>query len=133
LLFGDAILVRRPEHFDGIRFVHKQIGHLASKHRFVSAQFEAILDNGLWLHTAAHANGMATRLSRGMTGLGLQLAVPTEANEVFVNLGPTAYAELSKSYAVHKPDAHRPMVRFVCSWATTDADVDDVLQVLKHI
>jgi threonine aldolase len=133
LLFGDAILVRRPEHFDGIRFVHKQIGHLASKHRFVSAQFEAMLDNGLWLHTAAHANAMATRLSRGVTRLGLQLAVPTEANEVFVNLGPTAYAELCKRYAVHKPDAHLPMVRFVCSWATTDSDVDDVLDVLKHI
>ena len=39
MLFGDAILVRRPEHFGGIHFVQKQIGHLASKHRFVAAQF----------------------------------------------------------------------------------------------
>ena len=85
MLFGDAVLVRRPEHFSGIHFVQKQIGHLASKHRFVAAQFLALLEDGLWLDTAAHANAMARRLSTGMTALGFQLASPVDANEVFVN------------------------------------------------
>jgi threonine aldolase len=130
MLFGDAILVRRPEHFAGIHFVQKQIGHLASKHRYVSAQFEALLHDGLWLHTAAHANEMAARLSAGMTARGLHLAAPTEANEVFVDLDPATYAQVSKSYAVHKPDPLRPTVRFVCSWATSADDVDAVLDLL---
>ena len=130
MLFGDAILVRRPEHFDGIRFVQKQIGHLASKHRYISAQFEALLHDGLWLANAAHANRMAARLSDGITKLGGQLASPTEANEVFVNLTPAAYTALSAHYAVHKPDPLEPTVRFVCSWATTPGNVDDALGVL---
>ena len=130
LLMGDALLVRRPECFEGIHFVQKQIGHLSSKQRFIAAQFEAMLTDGLWLQTAAHANAMAARLSSGLSALGLPLTSPTEANEIFVDLQPDAYAALSARYAVHRPDATLPTTRLVCSWATTETDVDDVLDVL---
>lgn len=133
MLMGDAILVRRPELFDGIHFVQKQIGQLASKQRFVAAQFEAMLHDGLWLRTASHANRLATRLSTGFHALGLRLAAPTEANEVFVDLEPAAYTAVSARYAVHRPDALLPTVRFVCSWATTEAEVDDVLELLSPV
>jgi threonine aldolase len=130
MLFGDAVLIRRPEHFQGIRFVQKQIGHLASKHRFISAQFEAMLQDDLWLQTAAHANRMAATLSAGFAEAGLQLAAPTEANEVFAILDPTTTARVREHFAVHAPDPMRPVVRFVCSWATTDDDVAAVLKVI---
>lgn len=133
LLLGDAILVRRPELFDGIRFVQKQIGHLASKQRFVAAQFGALFNDALWLRNAAHANALARRLSTGLAGLGLQLAAPTEANEVFVDLTPDTLARISERYAVHQPDPLQPAVRLVCSWATTAAEVDDVLRRLASI
>lgn len=132
MLFGDAVLVRRPAHFGGIEFVQKQIGHLSSKHRYVSAQFAALLENGDWLATAAHANAMAARLSAGMTDLGLRLSSPTEANEVFVDLSPEALAAVRHHFAIHVPDPHRPAARFVCSWATSDADVDQALDVIRR-
>ena len=132
MLFGDAILVRRPEHFAGIEFVQKQIGHLASKHRYVSAQFDAMLTEGVWLQAAAHANAMAARLSAGITNLGLHLSSPTEANEVFVDLAADALASVREQFAVHAPDPHRPPVRFVCSWATTEDDVDAALAALAQ-
>ncbi|HEX5143057.1 MAG TPA: beta-eliminating lyase-related protein [Mycobacterium sp.] len=131
MLFGDAILVRRPQHFEGIRFVHKQIGHLASKHRFVAAQFGALLHDGLWLRSAAHANAMAARLSAGMTELGLTLATPTEANEVFVELDAARLASVRAQFLVHAPDPTKPIIRFVCSWATTDDEVDAALATLQ--
>ncbi|MEW2482892.1 beta-eliminating lyase-related protein [Mycobacterium sp. NPDC049093] len=133
MLMGDAILVRRPDLFDGIRFVQMQIGQLASKQRYVAAQFEAMLHDGLWLQTAAHANRMAARLSAGFHECGLRLASPTEANEVFVDLEPAAYTAVSARYAVHRPDVLGPTVRFVCSWATTESEVDDVLRLLSSI
>lgn len=133
MLFGDAVLVRRPEHFSGIHFVQKQIGHLASKHRYVAAQFLAMLQDGLWLDTARHANTMARRLSTGMTGMGLQLASPVEANEVFVHLPADVRRPLAQSYAVHQPDPAVPVVRFVCSWSTTESDVDDALATLRRL
>ena len=131
LLFGDAVLVRRPEHFDGIRFVQKQIGHLASKHRFIAAQFTALFDGGLWLQTAAHANAMARRLSTGLESLGLHLVSPSESNEIFVKLDPGTHRRLAESYVVHQPDLSAPVVRFVCSWSTTEAEVDDALAKLR--
>ncbi len=132
MLFGDAILVRRPEHFPGIDFIQKQIGHLASKHRYVSAQFEAMLGDGEWLRCAAHANAMASRLSAGMADLGLHLASPTEANEVFVDLSPDALTAVRQHFLVHVPDPHKPAARFVCSWATTADDVNAALAALRR-
>ncbi|ORV89441.1 threonine aldolase family protein [Mycolicibacterium iranicum] len=133
MLFGDAILVRRPERFDGINFVQKQIGHLASKHRFIAAQFMALFDDGLWLQNAANANAMSRRLSQGLESLGLQLAAPAEANEVFVKLDADVHRKLAQHYLVHQPDLGEPVVRFVCSWATTEAEVDDALGVLDTL
>ncbi len=133
MMFGDAILVRRPEHFDGIHFVQKQIGQLASKNRYVAAQFEAMFAEGLWLATATHANAMAARLAEGLSALGLKLTSPTEANEVFVALDAEARHRLAKTHAVHQPDASEPAVRFVCSWATTAGEVDRVLAVLREL
>lgn len=133
MLFGDALLVRRPEQFSGIHFVQKQIGHLASKHRFVAAQFLGMLEDGLWLQTAAHANAMARRLSSGMTDLGLHLSSPVEANEVFVKLDADVHHALARDYLVHQPDVAEPVVRFVCSWSTSDADVDAVLAALRGL
>lgn len=133
MLFGDAVLVRNPEHFGGIHFVQKQIGHLSSKHRFVAAQFLVFLEDGLWLETAAHANAMAHRLSTGLAALGLQPASPVEANEVFVALGAEVRCALARSYVVHQPDLAEPVVRFVCSWSTTEGDVDAVLATLREL
>lgn len=116
MLFGDAILVRRPEHFSGVKFVQKQIGHLPSKHRYVSAQFDALLRDDLWLRLAAHANDMATRLSAGLVALGHRLSCPTDANEVFVDLSDDVHAQLSRRYLLERPvtSAHRALrVRLV--------------------
>lgn len=129
-LFGDAILVRRPELFDGIRFVQKQIGHLASKHRFIAAQFVALFEDDLWVRNAANANAMARRLSTGMEEMGLRLASPAESNEVFVRLDADTRRRLAERYLVHQPDPGEPVVRFVCSWATTEAEVDGALDAL---
>lgn len=133
MMFGDAILVRRPEHFDGIRFVQKQIGHLASKHRFIAAQFSALFTDGLWLDNASNANATARRLSAGLQSLGLQLASPAESNEVFVKLDANVHRRFAESYMVHQPDLGEPVVRFVCSWATTEAEVDDALTTLRTL
>ncbi|MDH6194888.1 threonine aldolase [Mycobacterium frederiksbergense] len=119
MLMGDAILVRRPELFDGIQFIQKQIGQLASKQRYVAAEFEAVLNDGLWLRNAAHGNRMATRLSTGLQALGLTLASPTEAHEVFVDLEPAVYAAIS--------------AKSTRSWDYFAASEDDVALVVPVI
>lgn len=62
-------------------------GHLVSKMRFISAQLEAYLADGLWLKLARHANAMAQRFAQGLAAVqGVRILHPVEANEVFVQM-----------------------------------------------
>ncbi|PAW65711.1 MAG: threonine aldolase [Opitutia bacterium Tous-C1TDCM] len=101
----------------------KQAGQLASKQRFASAQWVAVLRDGAWLRHAAHANQMARTLSAGLQRLGFALVEPTEANGVFVRMTPSVYAALeARGWHFYKfvgDDGYRLM----CSWDTREADV----------
>jgi threonine aldolase len=136
LLFGEAVVFLRPGLGDGFEFTRKQLGQLASKMRFASAQFEALLGPGeLWLRSARHANEMASRLAEAVGGIdGLELAHPVEANAVFASLpGPTIdrlLAELPADHPFYVWDEDAGVVRWMCSWDTTAEDVDAFAEVV---
>ena len=79
------------------------------------------------------AGAVVAKLGAGMTALGLGLASPVEANEVFVAMPPEVYRRLWHTYAVHQPDPGVAVVRFVCSWATTDVEVEAVLATVGEL
>ncbi|MDP6123952.1 MAG: low specificity L-threonine aldolase [Arenicellales bacterium] len=111
-------------------FLHKRSGQLLSKMRFVSAQLLAYLSDDLWLKNAAHANAMAERLSAGLKTInGVELAYPTEANEVFVRLPWSVIEELERAGFDLNEDE---LVRFVCAWDTRDEDVDKLLSIVEQ-
>ena len=124
LLGGEAVVVFGDEHARALRYVQKQGMQLASKMRFLSAQFVALLGDDLWRRNAAHANGLARRLADAVEPAGgLSLAHPVEANAVFATLPEGAAERLRGTYAF--ATWTRPStVRWMTSWATTDADVD---------
>lgn len=129
LAFGDAVVFLRPELADGFEFVRKQLGQLASKMRFVSAQLIALLEGELWLRNAGHANEMAQRLAAAVSGHeGVEIVHPTEANGVFAQLPrpaiDTLLAELEGDPPFHVWDEERNVVRLMCAWDTTPDDVD---------
>ncbi|MBA2240310.1 MAG: threonine aldolase [Solirubrobacterales bacterium] len=129
LLLGEAVVFLTPELGDGFPVLRKAGMQLASKMRFVSAQFEALLGEGdLWLVGAEHANRMATRLAEAVAPIeGVELAHPVEANGVFARLERAAierlHAELGE-HAFYIWDSDRDEVRWMCSWDTTPEDVD---------
>lgn len=102
----------------------KQAGQLASKMRFLSAPWLAMLEDEVWLHHARHANAMARRLAGRVSLIaGAEMLLPTEANGVFVNLPATALAALRAAGWVFYTFIGGG-ARFMCSWATTEAAVD---------
>lgn len=111
----------------------KQAGQTASKTRFLSAPMLGLLESGDWEAGAAHANLMAQRLAAGIaTRSAFVLAHPVEANAVFVRMPAEAHARLNAAgWACYRFDDGS--VRFVCSWATTEAAVDEVLQVIATL
>jgi threonine aldolase len=107
-------------------FRRKRAGHLFSKMRFLTAQFEAYLTDGLWLRLATRANGLARRLADGLARLpGVHLCYPVEANEVFVDLPePVIAGLLAEGFQFYRwPGAHPHRVRLVAAFNTEEAHI----------
>ena len=123
LLYGEAVVFPRRELAADFAFVRKQATQLPSKARFVAAQFEALLEGGLWLETAARANAMARRLADAVAD-AVELVQPVESNALFARL-PADRIEAAQAVApfyVWNESEH--VVRWMTSWDTTEDDVD---------
>jgi threonine aldolase len=137
LLFGEAVVFLRPGLGEGFEFVRKQLGQLPSKMRFVAAQFEALLGTDLWLRNAVHANSMAVRLAEAVTDIdGLEIVHPVQANGVFARLDRAAIDRLLEAWPYEHPfyvwDQAESVVRWMCAWDTTPADVDDFAAAVRE-
>ena len=101
--------------------------------RFVSAQLLRLLSDDLWRETAGHANGMARRLADGLRAIpGVRIAYPVQANAVFPALSAAVIARLLEQYRFYAWDESAGVVRFMCSWQTTPADVDDLIAAMRE-
>jgi hypothetical protein len=133
LMLGEAVIVADPALADDVRYLRKQTLQLASKMRFLSAQFEAYLTDDLWRRGAAHANAMAARLAAGLRGLeSVQVTQPVQANVVFARLPRSAIARLQDRYPFHVWDEARDEVRWMCSWDTSEQDVDGFAAAIRE-
>jgi threonine aldolase len=137
LVLGDAVVFLRPELAETFLFTRKQLGQLASKMRFLAAQFDALLEGDLWCANASHANAMARRLADAVAELrGAEIAYPVEANGVFVNLPAEAIARLRDALPASLPfyvwDEAAGTIRLMCSWDTTEEDVDGLVSALAE-
>jgi threonine aldolase len=135
LLLGDAVVFLRPELADRFEYVRKQLGQLASKMRFISVQFEALLGGDLWLRNARHANTMARRLRDAVEGIdGVRVSQAVEANAVFATVPPAAIPRLRDALPAELPfhvwDPERSEIRLMASWDTAEEDVDRLAAAL---
>ncbi len=133
-LGAEAVVFLTPGLADGFEYVRKQSLQLASKMRFLAAQFEALLTGDLWLDNARRANAMAARLAAGVRDLaGVRITHPVQTNVVFATLAPAAIPALQGHSGFYVWDQRRAEVRWMCSWDTTEADVDGFTQAVSEI
>ena len=125
LLGAEAVVFLAPELGEGFEYLRKQSLQLASKMRFLSAQLDALLSDDLWLRCATHANAMAALLAQRVDGIeGVEVTRPVQSNAVFARIAPAAIAELQRRYDFYVWDEPASEVRWMCSWDTTEADVE---------
>jgi threonine aldolase len=133
LLGGEAVVVLRPELADNFQFIRKQSLQLASKMRFLAAQFHALLEGDLWLRCASQANAMAAKLAQALDELpGLALTRPVQANAVFARLPAEVTPRLQERFPFYVWDEHTGEVRWMCSWDTTDEDVETFAAAVRQ-
>ncbi len=139
---AEAIVFFNPDMARELPFIRKRTAQLFSKSRFIAAQFEAYLKDGLWLELAAHANAMADRLREGLrSSNSARLAWPTRSNEVFALVskaaagaaeakGATFYDWLEPRDMAEPVGKDEMLIRLVTSFATTPEDVDAFLAAI---
>lgn len=125
--FGEAVVFFDRALGEEFAYRCKQAGQLASKMRFLAAPWTALLANDLWLQMGERANSMARKLRAGLESLpGIRLLYPTEANAVFAEL-PVKIHEHLKARGWRYYVFIGGGARFMCSWHTTEADVESLL------
>lgn len=128
LPIGEAVVFFNRELAADFAYRCKQAGQLASKMRFLTAPWLGVLTDSVWLRHAEHANRMAQRLRRGLElAPGVRLPYPTEANAVFAALPADCHRALAGAGWHYHTFIARGGARFMCSWATTEDDVDALL------
>ncbi|HEX8086319.1 MAG TPA: beta-eliminating lyase-related protein [Solirubrobacteraceae bacterium] len=130
LLFGEAVILRHTEHAAAAPYLRKQSMQLASKMRFVAAQFDALLDGERWRAAAGHANAMARRLADAVRDT-VEITQPVEANAVFAILDPDRAERLREDWFFYTWDEATGEVRWMCSWDTTEEDVDAFAEAVR--
>ena len=133
LLFGEVVVALNPAAAQGLIYLRKMNMQLASKMRFMSAQFIALLEGDLWLRSAAHANAMAARLRAGVESIpGVELSQKTESNGVFAVLPAGVADRLRQSFRFYDWNEAAREVRWMCSFDTTEEDVDSFIAAIKR-
>ena len=135
LLFGEAIVFPKAHPaIAALPFTRKQGMQLASKMRFVAAQFEALLRDDLWRRSARHANAMARRLAERLRSVdGVRIAYAVEANGVFAAIDPKLVAPLQNERRFYVWDEDASIVRWMASFDTSEADVDAFAAAVARI
>lgn len=137
LLMGEAAVILNPVLDAELKYRRKQMGQLCSKMRFMAAQFEAYLAEydgvPLWRRNAEHSNRMAQLLYDEVSKVdGVKVMYPVQVNSVFVQLPREVWTALQQEYFFYDWDEAADVVRWMCSFDTTENDILSFVAALKR-
>jgi threonine aldolase len=134
MMYGEAVVFFRPELAVNFKYTRKQGMQLASKMRFIAAQFKALLSNGLWAQNAARANQGAQRLASRIAALsGIVITQRVQTNALFATLPQELIAPLQREFFFYIWDETRHEVRWMTSFDTENEDIDRFAGLLREM
>ena len=132
-LGAEAVVFFDKELGHDFLYLRKQGMQLASKMRFISAQFDALLTGDLWLKSAQHSNRMARLLQKKLREIPqVKIVYKVEANGVFAKIPRPAIAKLQKRYFFYVWNEQQSVVRWMCSFDTTEQDVKQFVRFVAE-
>ena len=134
MMCGEAVIVLKPGLAEEFPYWQKHAMQLASKMRFIAAQFIALLENDLWLDNARRANAAAAALKKAVEPLPfVKIAYPVEANALFVTLPPALIDPLQRETFFWPWDLSKGMVRWMCAYDSGVEDVEGFVSTLRRL
>lgn len=132
MMMGEAVVSFRPEITENLPYYRKQSAQLASKLRYLSAQFIPYLENDLWLQNAVKANNSALKLAEALRQYPqIQFTQKVESNQLFFTIPEAPLKKLQEHYFFYMWNEANNEARLVTSWDTTDEDINGLIEVLK--
>ena len=133
VMFGEAIVVWRRELAENLTYIRKQGMQLASKMRFISAQFATLFGTDLWRENALHANGLARELAARLRSTPtVEIVYPVEANGVFARFPRPALSRIQEEVFFHEWDSEAGIVRLMLSFDSTMEDVEALMAIVRQ-
>ena len=133
MMMGESVVVLNPALDVELKYRRKQMSQLCSKMRFIAAQYEAYLTTGLWRRNAEHSNHMAQLLYNAVKDIPqVEVQYPVQVNSVFVKLPHDVWTGLQQDYFFYDWDEANDIVRWMCSFDTTEQDIQDFVAALKR-
>lgn len=134
MMFGEAVVVFNKILAATIHYKQKQVMQLASKTRFIAAQYGALLDDELWRRPAEHANHMAKKLCEAISDVRkIRVTMPVEANVVFAILPPEWIEPLQQAFPFYIWNEATNEVRLMCSFDTTEEDISAFMNLVHQL
>jgi threonine aldolase len=133
IMGGEAVVFFNRKLSPDFLYLRKQGMQLASKMRFIAAQFEALLTNDLWRRSAEHANAMARLLEAELRRIPqIKVIWKVEANGVFAQIPRHAVEKIKQRYFFYMWIEEECIVRWMCSFDTTEEDVREFAKVVAE-
>ncbi len=134
LMYGEAVLFFNPDLALDFKYLRKQGMQLASKMRFIAAQFERFLDDDIWLENSRHANRMAGLMAEEVKDIDkVRITQSVQSNAVFAILPKEIIPELQKEYFFYVWNEARGEVRWMCSYDTSEEDVKKFTALIRNV
>ncbi|MGH2927675.1 MAG: threonine aldolase family protein [Solirubrobacteraceae bacterium] len=133
MIVGEAVVFLSPALAEGARHLRKQTLQLASKSRYLAAQFIAMFEGDLWRRSAGQANAMASRLTGHLERIaGVTITQAVQANAVFAVIPHAAADQVRACWPFYTWEESTGEARLMCSWDTTPDDVDEFATALAQ-
>lgn len=134
MMLGEAVIFTNPSLSKDMKYIRKQSMQLYSKMRFISTQFIAYFKEDIWQINAKHANSMAKKLESKLKNIKeIEIVYPVETNAVFAKIPSTWIEQLQSKYFFYIWDNEESIVRWMCSFDTTEEDIDRFVGSIDEI
>jgi threonine aldolase len=134
MMYGEAVVFFHKGLCEDFKYRRKQGMQLASKMRYIAAQFDAFLEDDLWKKNALHANKMAQKLCRAVKDIpGVNVTQPVQANAVFATIPAALIPKLQEEFFFYVWDEDNSEVRWMCSFDTEEEDIEKFAVLLRKL
>lgn len=132
MMFGEAVCFLKPGLSTDFRFIRKQGMQLASKMRFISAQYLAYFRNDLWKKCASHSNAMAEIMAGKLKEIKkVHITQPVQSNGIFIIIPPDVAERIRNHYFFYPWNDKTSEYRLMTSWDTTEDDIEEFIALFK--